>query len=150
MSLVEEWQSEHTTVRFIWKIEDVIKLIVEALDASQHVRETIPGHDGAPVADASERREILHKLTFFLDALRRVQVATAGISRIVSMFEDQGYKVESAHELRQKQPIIPDIISDVESFQENLEWQELEETAIPSITIRAVADHLASTGQASA
>lgn len=150
MSLVAEWQMKHEAVRAIWRLEDIIKLILRAISGSEEVRKHIEERDGRPISDAQLRPNLIHTLTYFLDALRRLRTATDGILRVVSMFESEGYQVESAKNLHDQQAVIPAIIEDVEPFLENLEWEELECTALPSATIRAVAEHLASTGQASA
>lgn len=140
VSLVEEWQREHEAVRAIWKLEDVIQLIVAASRGSVAVRERVVARGEERVADAKARQTLICTITYFLDALRRLRAAIQGIVPVVSMFESEGYRIESAKDLREQQAILPDIIKDVEGFQESLEWEELEDTAIPSATIRAVAD----------
>lgn len=93
---------------------------------------------------------LLYTLSYALEALRRLTVAVDGVARVVAMFESQGYDVGRGSELKEKRKALPDIINALESFNEELEWQDLELTAPPSSTIRAVADYLKSTGQASA
>jgi hypothetical protein len=150
VSLVEEWQREHATVRFIWKLQDIIGLLLEALSGSLEVRECVAAGDGGEVADSHEREKLIPRIAYFLDTLKRLQAATESVLGIVSMFESEGYPVESADKLREKRAAIPEIIREVDAFREELEWMDLEKTALPSATIRAVADYLASTGQASA
>lgn len=150
VSLVEEWQGEHKAVREIWKLEDVVELIITAVNGAEQVRARILEHNGGPVQSPEPRRVLLYTLSYALDALRRLTEAVDGVARVIAMFQSQGYDVGRASELKEKRKALPDIVKSLESFHEDLEWQELELTAPPSSTIRAVADYLKSTGQASA
>ncbi|HEX5446413.1 MAG TPA: hypothetical protein VFW87_21525 [Pirellulales bacterium] len=150
VSLVEEWQGEHEAVREIWKLEDVIELITTAINGSEGVRERVLAHRGGSVKDAEQRKVLLYTLSYTLDAIRRLTQAVDGVARVIAMFESQGYDVGRAAELKGKWKMLADVIKALESFNEELEWRELELTAPPSSTIRAVADYLESTGQASA
>lgn len=150
VSLVEEWQGEHEAVREIWKLEDVIELIITAITGSEEVRARIINHNHGRILSGEPRKVLLYTLSYALDALRRLTVAVDGVARVIAMFESQGYDVGRASELKEKRKVLPDIVKSLESFHEEVEWQELEHTAPPSSTIRAVADYLKSTGQASA
>lgn len=150
VSLVEDWQGEHEAVREIWKLEDVIELIIAAITGSEEVRARIIDPNRGRIQNAEPRKLLLYTLSYALEAIRRLTVAVDGVARVIAMFESQGYDVGRASELKEKRKVLSDIVKSIESFHEELEWQDLELTAPPSSTIRAVADYLESTGQASA
>jgi len=90
-------------------------------------------------------------LDAFAESLRRLSAAISGAIAILEAFESQNVKLSrSSNELRERLTEIGDMLAHVENFSEALEWRELEHTAISSDRIRAVAEYMRSTGQASA
>lgn len=150
VALVEEWQTPHTIVREIWKLEDLLELLVCATDAAMGIRAKIANRNGTPAIEGELAYQLAPMTAYLLESLQRLKQAVDGAMHVVEMFESQGYSIENSSELRRRVSVLSDLISDIEAFTEALEWQELERLAIPSDRIRAVADDLKSAGQASA
>lgn len=150
VSLVEEWQTPHRIVRAIWKVEDLIGLLLSATAVARQLQSNIADRNVKPLVDVDSQDDPTAMATYLLESLRRLKQAADGAVHVVEMFNSQGYSIEPSAELRACASALPEIIADVEAFAEDLEWQELERSAMPSDRIRAVADHLRSTGQTSA
>lgn len=150
VSLVEEWRSPHKTVRAIWKVEDLIALLESATAVARQLQSSIANRNGKPLVDVDSQDDLAATAAYLLESLQRLKHAADGAVDVVEMFDSQGYSIERSAELRECASALPEIIADVEAFSEALEWQELERSAMPSDRIRAVADYLRSTGQASA
>lgn len=103
---MEEWQGELEAVREIWKLEDVIELIITAITGSEEVRGRIIGHNRGRIQSAEPRKILLYTLSYALDALRRLTVAVDGVARVIAMFESQGYDVGRASELKEKRKVL--------------------------------------------
>lgn len=150
VALVEEWQAPQKTVRTIWKMEDLIELVVRATDAARDMQNKIAHRDGKPLFDGENEHDLKSMTAYLLESLQRLKQAADGAMHVVEMFDSEGYSIERSAELREAVTILPALIVDIERFAEALEWEELERTAMPSERIRAVADYLRSTDQASA
>lgn len=143
-SLVEEWQAPDKVIRAVWKLEDLIKLLVHAADIANDVRNGMANRNG----EADE--QLAASAAYVLASLMRLKKAADGALHVIEMFDSQGYSIDGSTELRQCVEALPGVIADAEAFAEALEWKQLEQTAISSDRIRAVAEYLNSTGQASA
>lgn len=145
VSLVAAWQGEHQAVRAVWKLEDVIQLLLRAIAGARELRARV--QEGGPTSDDEMLRQ---NAVYFLETVQRIRAAANDAIRVIEMFESEGYSVDFSDDVRYGATAIGEILIETEALCERLEWQVLEKTALPSATIRAVAAHLASTGQASA
>ncbi|HVA46461.1 MAG TPA: hypothetical protein VNH11_08815 [Pirellulales bacterium] len=128
----------------------MIGLLARATAAARDVQREITNRSGTPALDSAAQYNVTSITAYLLEALQRLKQAADGAVHIVEMFDGQGYSIDGSAELRECAAALPEIVADVEAFAEGLEWEELERTAMPSDRIRAVADYLSSTGQASA
>jgi hypothetical protein len=165
-SIVDDWQytilphaeSDETRgdkgrkqVKSVWKLDEVIELLVDATKHSAKVPEICNTIKLETSADDGESSAILSQIEAFSGSLRRLNKAINGAISILEMFESQGIKLRrTSAELRECLGEIDNMLAYVENFREALEWEQLERTAVSSDRILAVADYMRSTGQASA
>lgn len=146
-ALVEDWQGPHRVVRAIWKLEDVISFLVTNIASAHGLQCTFANQDGA---DEAEHKALTDRLSYFLESLERLRNAAQGVLRIVEMFESEGYPVAKSDDLRTSLGALPQIIQQVETLHENLDWKALEKELIPNERLLKVHEYLSSSGQASA
>ena len=144
--LVEDWEARRAAVRHTWKVEDLVKLVVDAIAAAAEVHVTSQHLTAAPQSLVDH----IGKLAYFLRLLDQLMSSASLIEDRVSVFESEGYAVNNADPLRQAISRLSEIIGDVRTALEEAEWQELDQQALTTRELLEIRDYLRATGQASA
>ncbi|OYV95156.1 MAG: hypothetical protein B7Z73_02550 [Planctomycetia bacterium 21-64-5] len=144
--LVEDWEAKHAAVRQTWKVEDLLKLVVDAVSTAADVH-AASLESGAPPLTLADR---ISKLAYFLRLLEQLMVSASLIEDRICVFESEGYSVANADHLRQAISRLSEIVIAVRAALEEAEWQELDQQALSTQELLEIRDYLRATGQASA
>jgi hypothetical protein len=144
--LIEDWQARHMAVRQMWKVEDLLKLVLDAIAAGIEVHENAETTELPQPALSAQ----ISKLAYILRLLEQLLCSAALLDDRVSLFESEGYNIANAELLRQAIDRLSGIIRGVRGSLEEAQWQELDEEALSTQELLEVRDYLRSSGQASA
>lgn len=142
--LVVDWESKHAAVRQTWKVDDLLRLLVDAVSSASDVQKASLTAASANLADQ------VNQLAYFLRLLEQLMTAAEQVEDRICVFESEGYAVANASHLRQAISRLSGIVQDVRTALEEAKWQELDQQALTNSELLEIRDYLRATGQASA
>jgi len=152
-TLVDDWQLQHAIVRTIWKLEDLLTLVIEAVDSASKLdakrldREFgTQGGTSEALADLDQATDVLE---YFVAGLRKLTSSTKTIDEWVGIFEHEGCQLENATAFRQSCALLASVAAKHEATVD-AQWEELDRQSLSSEEMLAVAAYLRSSEQASA
>jgi hypothetical protein len=144
--LVEDWEAKHAAVRQTWKVEDLLRLVVDAVSAAAEVY----ADSLKPVVTAIALADRISQSGYFLRLLEQLMTSASLIEDRVCVFESEGYAVAGADRLRRAISRLSEIVGAVRAALEEAEWEELDQQALSTQELLEIRDYLRATGQASA
>ncbi|HET6881423.1 MAG TPA: hypothetical protein VFI31_14770 [Pirellulales bacterium] len=165
-SIVDDWQGPIVTeeegslrsgslcepelVRSVWTINELVALLLEVVDVSHGVHKKCAEVDIKQAVEDDESEKVVATIRGFVASVSRLDRAIRVALNIVAMFREQGYSIERADELAECPLILSERIDEVVRLSEDIEWEQLNNQALPLAEFKELAAYFLETGKASA
>ncbi|HUY37011.1 MAG TPA: hypothetical protein VMV69_30110 [Pirellulales bacterium] len=152
-TLVDDWRLQQAIVRSIWKLDDLLKLAIEAVDSASKLdangfdREF--GAQGGTSEAQVDRDQATDALEYFVAGLRKLTSSVNTIDEWVGIFEHEGHQLENATAFRQSSSSLAGVVAKHEAAID-AQWEELDRQSLSSEEMLEGAACLRSSEQASA
>lgn len=143
-------QSGAALVRSVWTINELVALLLHAVDASHGVPEICAEINKRQAVDDGHTEKVVATIRGFVVSMRRLDRAIRAAINIVDMLQGQGLSIARADELLECPVVLSEIIDEVVRFSEDLEWESLSKQALPLSEFKELAAYLVEAGKASA
>lgn len=143
-------QSGAALVRSVWTINELVALLLHAVDASHGVPEICAEINKRQAVDDGHTEKVVATIRGFVVSMRRLDRAIRAAINIVDMLQGQGLSIARADELLECPVVLSEIIDEVVRFSEDLEWGSLSKQALPLSEFKELAAYLVEAGKASA
>jgi hypothetical protein len=165
VSIVDDWQGPVASgtasdlfaakegsrpVRSVWKLDDIVDLIIQTVEAAGRVPGLCDAIDKDKAIADREVENIISTLDGVAKSLELLARAIATAVSIVEMFESQGIRVARANDLRECSFKFNGLVNHLHQFSEALGWDDLNRRALSSEEFKQLTQYLIETGKASA
>jgi hypothetical protein len=116
-SLMREWQDQHSDVRSLWNIEDLIGVVTDALSTAFEMYEQYRGQGRFPGGDSIPSGE--SPISYFITVAENVRRTAQLAEELGARFEVDGFQVDGLLNLRNALARLGVILSEAE-------WQEID------------------------